>query len=232
MAFGALLGTMANNANSITNPFNARGTGGTIAVAAGDLVFAVIMEQTTKSVTGAFDNLGNIYTAIASGVATSVTGAAFYAYVSVPGTLASTQFTTTAGTDNVVAIAAAFQGPFDRTPLDVNPANTNDWTTAFTCPSSGTLATVNELVACWSVINNGTLQTAAAPNTLATAMVSQAVVSGAVGYQTVSTTSAISPAFNDTTSTNGRQGTASFKMQASPKGIVPSVSVYQPLIAQ
>ena len=62
MAFGAVKGTLTVAANSITNPTSAT-TGGPITVAVGDLIYAVIAEQATATVTACADNLTNSYAA-------------------------------------------------------------------------------------------------------------------------------------------------------------------------
>ena len=117
MAFGGLKGTLTGNANNIGSSL-AISTGGPITVAVGDLIYAVIAEQATASVTACGDNLhgGSTYaaTSAAADAGTICTGRAFWKRVTTAGSLSSVTFVTAATTNNVVAIAAVIEGPFAR----------------------------------------------------------------------------------------------------------------------
>src|SRR5688572_957274 len=121
MAFGDLKGTLGGNANSITNPFNATGS---VAVAVGDLVYAVLGQQTNLTVTACADNLFNTYIETQLGLdAGTSTGRAFYTRVTMPGTLTTISATTTGSTNDVAFLAAVIEGPFEVRAIDANPTN-------------------------------------------------------------------------------------------------------------
>lgn len=212
MAFGDLLGTLQAAANSITNPFNATGS---VTVSVGDLVYCLVVEQTSLTVTGVTDNLGNTYTALNAGNdAGAVTARAFYSRVTTAGTLTSISAAATASANNVVHIAAAFEGPFDSTsPLDANPANgTTDVTSPFSCPATGTLAQADELVVAWVAANHSTAYTADSPMTEQVELASQTVIKGNIASKVVAATTTTTPSF--TSAANPTQivlGTSSFK---------------------
>ena len=88
MAFGGLrTGTQPTGGNnSIPNPLPASGS---VVVSIGDLIVAVIAQQTALTVTAVTDNLGNTYTAQNAGtlVSTTISGRMFYSRVTVAGTL-------------------------------------------------------------------------------------------------------------------------------------------------
>src|SRR5688572_1928328 len=135
MAFGDVKGTFTANAVSITNPFVAAGS---VAVVVGDLIFAVINQQTALTATACADNLGNTYTATNAGVDSGTsTGRAFYSRVTVAGTITFVRFTTTASANNVTGVAVSFEGPFTSPPIDANPANVSDVASPFTGPATG-----------------------------------------------------------------------------------------------
>jgi hypothetical protein len=217
MAFGALrAGTvLSGSANSITNPFAVTGSQD---VAVGDLVVAVFAEQTALTVTTVTDNLGNTYVAQNAGTdAGTITGRAYYARVTMPGTLTSVSAVATASGDNVAAVAAAFEGPFITSPLDANPANNNNTDNAspFTCPSTGVLAQAAELVVAWMSGQAGTTWLATSPNLKAADAVSQSVSTVILGYQVVAATTAVAPAFTGTNPSVSVQGTMSFKQDTA-----------------
>ncbi len=217
MAFGDLKGGagLNNNAASITNPCSVTGS---IAVNAGDLIYAVIGEQTSLTVTACGDNLhgGSTYTATNAGTDSGTsTGRAFYKRVTVPGTLTSVDFVATASSDNVAAVVAVFEGPFDSTPIDANPANVQDIASAFLCPATGTLVQANELVIGWAVATGSTVWSATSPNTseasLQVATVN--VLHTIIGHQVVAATTTLQPAFTaGSNPTDSVLGTNSFKL--------------------
>lgn len=215
MAFGDLLSPqLSGAANSITNPFSATGAGTTVAV--GDLIVAVLGEQTSLTVTACGDNLhgASTYTAVNAGTdGTSITGRCFYKVVTTAGSLTSVNFVTTASADNVAAVAAAFTGPFTSSPLDAAPANNNNTDNAspFTCPATGTLAQATELVIAWMTGQSNATWLATSPLLKAVQVVSQSVADTILGYKVVSSTTTTSPEFTGTNPTASVQGTASFK---------------------
>src|ERR1043166_8651831 len=196
MPAGALKGTLSVAANSITNPTSATGS---VAIVPGDLIYFVLGEQTSLTVTSVTDNLHTptTYNATNSGTdAGAISGRAFWFVATVSGTLTSISATATASTDNVVAVAVVIAGPFLSSPLDANPADiTTDLTSPFTCPSSGTLAQAPEVVIAWGIEDGNTAWLASSPNILGIQTTSQAVLAVSIGYQTVNSTSAVAPAF-------------------------------------
>lgn len=212
MAFGANKGRLTGNAASITNPFSATGS---VVVVRGDLIFAVVGEQTSMTTTAVADNLGNSYTSLDNSVndAGTSTGRAFYSIVTVPGTLTSVNATATPSTDNVAFEVAVIEGPVLA--LDKNPVNiTSDITSPFTCPSTGTLTTANQIVMCWGVATGSTVWAATSPNLLSGQTATAAVLHTVVGYQSVSATTAVVPEFTaGSNPTDAILGVASFSQQ-------------------
>jgi hypothetical protein len=210
-----LIGVLSVSAASITATTSATGS---VAVLVGDLVYAVLAEQTSLTVTACADNLGNTYTAANAGTlsGTAVSGRAFYARVTVAGTLTSVNFTCTASAHDVVAIAAAIGGPVSTPLLDANPANTTaDITSPFIGPATGTLATAQEIVMAFGAANYGTAWTATAPNLLAGDLASATNVKLAVGYQKVNSTASVTPTFASAGNpANSVVGTTSFRVGA------------------
>jgi hypothetical protein len=113
----------------------------------GDLVIAAIHETLSLTATAATDDLGNTYTAINAGTdAGTTTLRGFYSRVTVAGYITTITITCTAGTDDFIAIGAAYKGPFSSPPIDKTPANTTDATTPFTTSTTGTLSQADELI--------------------------------------------------------------------------------------
>jgi len=220
VAFGSLLGTLTANGNSIaaTNALT-----GSVAVNRGDLVFAVIGEQTSLTATTATDNLGNTYTAQNAGTLSStvISGRAYWSRVTNPGTLTSVTISATSSTHDFAAFAVVIQGPFLASPLDTSPANiTTDVTSPFSTPATGTLAQANEVVIGWGVANQSTVWAATSPNLLGGNANNSTNAKVAIGYQAVSATTTVTPVFTAAANpTNSVLGTASFKAApAVPSG--------------
>lgn len=217
MAQGDLKGTKTGNAASIPNPF-VISTGTDIAVQVGDLLVALCGQQTALTVTACADNLGNTYTAQNAGTdAGAITGRMFWSVATVGGTLTQFSFTTTSSTNNVAGAGAVFEGPFlaNASQPDANPANNNntDNTSPFTCPATGTLAQAREQVIAWMVGDTNNVWSATSPNLKAAQSTSAALANAIIGYQTVSSTTTLSPAFTSAASTTvSVQGTVSFKL--------------------
>ena len=212
MAQGDLRGTLKGTANSITNPFNATGS---VVVSVGDLVYAAFAEQNTFTGTTVTDNLGNTYAAVAAaGDAGNITGRAYYSRVTTAGTLTTVSLAATSGSNNASVVVAVIEGPFATSPLDTAPANSapGDVASPFTCPSSGTLSTANEMVMCFATRNSNTAYSATSPNLKADEEFSQATAGTTVGYQKVSATTAVAPEFTGTNPVQQVLGTASFKL--------------------
>ncbi len=221
MAFGDLKGgvtAISVAANSITNPTDAVGS---VAVVVGDLVFVVVGEQTTLTAGTVTDNLGNSYTATNSGTdAGTSTGRAYYSRVTVAGTLTTIHVAATGSTDNVAIVAGVFTGPFAFLPLDANPSNiTTQTTSPFTAPATGTLSQNSELVVSWAVATGSTVWSATSPNTLGAQLATQAVLHSVIGYQTVSATTTVAPAFTaGSNPTDSVLGTSSFRQDPGAIG--------------
>lgn len=213
MAFGGLKGTLTGNANSITNPFAATGS---VAVVVGDLVYAVLGQQTALTVTACSDNLGNTYTATQVGLdAGTSTGRAFRSRVTVAGTLTSVSATTTASANDVAFLAAVIEGPFELVPQDANPTNiSTDITSPFTCPATGVLGQDREVVIAWGAAASGTAWAATSPNLLAGNVANATNIKVAIGYQAVTATTAVTPAFTAAANPGSCVlGTTSFRRQ-------------------
>jgi hypothetical protein len=208
MAFGNLRGTLQVAANSITNPTNATGS---VAVSIGDLVYVVVGEQTSLTATAVTSSLVTTYTATNAGTDSgTVTGRAFWGIVTTAGTLTSVAVAATGSTDNVSIVVAVFEGPFDLSPLDANPANLEDIASPFTGPATGTLARANELIVSWAVNGAAGAWTATAPNTIRVELATQAVLTSKIGSQVVTATTTVSPEWTGTNPTDSVLGTTSF----------------------
>lgn len=113
---------------------------GSIRVNVGDFIFAVGRVGNNSNRTWS-DNLGNTWSNI------DANGLRAYSRITNAGTLTTvTQSFASNNTGHAMMIAAIFDGPFDTSPLDVNPAGINDISAPYTCPASGTLAKNTELV--------------------------------------------------------------------------------------
>ena len=219
MAFGDVRGTLTASSGSITNPFDATGS---VAVSVGDLVVALLAQQTNLTVTACSDNLGNTYSAQNAGTdAGAATGRMFYSRVTVAGTLTTISATCTGSTNNVTFPCAVFEGPFQASPHDTtaNPANaTTDTTSPFTCPASGTMAQADNLVIGWCTKNQNAALTASGSTSLAIAESGQVPVS-AIGYQVVAATTSVAPTLAAASDpTQIVLGTAVFKKDTAPIG--------------
>ena len=212
MAFGAFKGSLSGTAASITNPF-AISTGGPVTVAVGDLVVAVLAQQTALTVTAVSDNLGNTYSAQNAGTDSgNATGRMFYARVTTAGSLSSVSFATSASANDVAAGAIVIEGPFASSPLDASPANVQDLTSPFSAPATGTLSQADEVVVAWASMNAGVSTWAATSPNVLRLNTSIANIGVAIGAQTVTATTSVTPAFtNGTNPASDVLGTASFK---------------------
>jgi hypothetical protein len=229
MAFGDRKGLLVGSAASIPNPAVMAGS---VAVVIGDLVYAVVGEQTAPTTTTASDNLGNTYTATAAATdAGTSTGHAYWSRVTVAGTLTAISVVATASGQNWAGSAAVYEGPFATSPLDANPANiTSDITSPFNCPTTGTLAfagSAKELVVGWGVHTGSTVWAATSPNLLDDNEATAAILAVALGSQVVTVTTAVVPVFTAAANpTDAVLGTTSFKSAGSAvdtkAGIFPS----------
>jgi hypothetical protein len=216
MAVGDLRGTFTATASSIlaANPLPA--VAGSIAVSVGDLVFVVVGQQTIVTATTVTDNLGNTYTAQNAGSdAGNATGRSYYSIVTVAGTLTQLTCNAAGSTSDFAAVAAVIAGPLSV--IDANPANlTNDLTSPFTCPATGTLAQASEVVIGWIASNGNATWSATSPNLLADQVIQSTTIKVIIGYQLVSATSSVAPEFTGVAPTNASVlGTASFKAVAT-----------------
>jgi hypothetical protein len=214
MSFGTLKGTLTGNGASVTA---SNALAGSVVVNTGDLIFAVFGQQTALTASAASDNLGNTYTAQNAGTLSGVSGRAFYARVTVPGTLTSVTVAASASTNDYAGFVAVIEGPFVAAPIDANPANTTgDITSPYACPATGTLAQALEVVIAWSASDGSATWSATSPNLLAGQAINATTIKVVVGYQAVNSTTTVSPAFTGTAPTGNVLGTASFKEDLSP----------------
>ena len=233
MAFGGLKGTLTGNGNSITA---SNSIAGSVSVAVGDLVFAVLGQQTNLTATTASDNLGNTYTATNAGTdAGAATGRAYYSRVTVAGTLTSVAIVASASTNDWAGFAAVIEGPFQASPLDKNIANgTADLTSPFTCPATGTLTQADEVIMCWMASDGSATWSATSPNLKAGQVANSTNIKVIIGYQAVSSTSTVSPEFTGTNPTVDVLGTSTF-MKDLTQALTPSLytntnSFYTPTV--
>lgn len=226
MAFGDLKGTLTGTAASITNPMPATGS---VSVSVGDLVYVVISQQTNLTAGTTTDNLGNTYTPLHAGTDNgNTTGRDYYSRVTVAGTLTTINVAATASANDASVGALVIEGPFDASPLDANPAiQTSDVTSPLTCPSTGTLAQADEVVLCWGIPNHTNAWTATSPNNAGVDLVPFTNASQHIGYQTVTATTAVSPAWTvGVNPSTCMLAVASFKKE---NVVVPSIGgIYQP----
>lgn len=230
MAQGNLKGTLTGGGGSIPDPAVANGS---VAVNVGDLIRAVLCEQTASSAIGASDNLGNVYTLGGSAVAGTRSGIRAFSRVTVAGTLTQVRFDVSSSTRDHNVCADVFEGPFETSPLDKSPALiTGDTTSPLTCPASGALAQPNELVTAWMAIQGSITYSATSPNIKSFSASASGNVQVVLGYQVVNATSSVSPEFTGTNPTAAVLGTDTFKFAALP--YVPKTPTPQlgPLLAQ
>lgn len=211
MAFGAVRGTLTGGANSITNPQTATGS---VSVSVGDLVVAVIAQQTSLTVTACGDNLhgGSTYTAQNAGTdAGNITGRMFYIRVTAPGTLSTVSFVTTSSANDVSCCAVAYEGPFTAPPIDTNVANiSNDITTPYAGTATGTLAQTRELVVGW-IARDGNNAFTGSAITKDAEQLQSANASSSIGSVVTSATTSVTPAWTGTAPTTDVIGSCSFK---------------------
>lgn len=214
MPFGVVIGTFSGNAASIGTSIAATLQSGSGVVELGDLVWVVVGEQTAPTMTTVADNLGNTYNptqvALDSG---TVAGRTYWSVVTVPGTITAITATTNGGTNNGVIVANTFGGRF-KNAIGANPTMIEDVASPFTCPSSGILTfsdgTTRAMVVAAGVASGNAVWTATSPNTKGSEVASASVLKAVIGYQTVTVTTAVSPAFTGTNPTDDVLGTASF----------------------
>jgi len=208
MAFGALKGTLSGDGLSITT---SNALSGSVVVAVGDLVFVAFAQETALTATTASDNLGNTYTATNAGTDSgTVTGRAYYSRVTVAGTLTAVTIVATSSANNFAGTVAIIEGPFKVAPLDKNIANLEDVASPFTCPATGVLTQADEVIMCWIAEAPRENVAATSPNLLADQRASNTVLSAAIGYQAVTATTSVSPAFTGTNMTDSVLGTSTF----------------------
>lgn len=224
MAFGGLKGTLTGNGNSVGTSNSLTGS---VSVAVGDLVLVCFGQQTNRTATGASSSLVTSYSAQNAGTDAGVaTGRFFYGVVTTAGTLTSVAVAAASSTNDYCGLAAVIEGPFTSSPLDANPANiTSDVTSPFTCPASGTLAQSLELVVGWGAANQSTTWAATSPNLLAGNANNSTTIKVAIGYQAVTSTSTVSPAFTAAANpTACVLGTCSFKKGAIADSVTETAS--------
>lgn len=229
MAFGDVKGTLTGGNNSIPATFSATGS---VSVSVGDLVFGVVGQQTNLTAgagsTNPSDNLGNTYAWTNAGTdAGNATGRAYYSRVTTAGTLTQIDVTCTSSTNDASQCAAVFEGPFTTSPLDANPANvSNDVTTPYTGPATGTLAQADEYIIAWYAKDGNSSLTGSGSNTLRANQNQSTNIATGVGGYVVSATTTQTPAWTGTAPTVDVLGTNSFK-KAAATNTNKSISVSQ-----
>ena len=211
MAFGIARGNLQGGNNSITNPLPATGS---VAVQFGDLVVAVIAQQTALTVTAVTDNLGNTYAAQNAGTlsTTVISGRMFYARVTNVGTLTTVNFATTASANDAACAAVVYEGPFPASPIDTSPANiTADITTPYNCPASGVLTQTAEIVVGWFCANSTVAYAVTAPFVKDVGKSQSANAALSIASYVASATTTQTPSWTGTAPTADVLGTASFK---------------------
>jgi len=204
MAFGASRGTLTANGASQVDPSPINGNVANVAV--GDLVYAVWGQQTGLTVgvgpANPTDNLGNTYAWCNAGNDPGTpTARAAWSIVTTGGTLTQVRAAATASSNNYANFAQVIEGPFrpNANQPAANPANTtNDITSPFTCPATGTLPQASCKVMAFYVCASSATFAATSPNLLAGQATSSTLVATVIGHQTVSSTSSVSPEFTGT----------------------------------
>lgn len=229
MAFGALRGTITGGNTTTTVVAT-----GSVVCSAGDLIVGFCSEAGANTSAGFGDNQtgANTYTAVNAGTLSSVGGRMWYRYVSTGFTLTSISSTQTGSSNDTALIAAVFEGPFKTSPLDRAPANTTDAATPYTCAATGTLTQANELIVAGIALTRGNTVTATSPLTLANNALSTTAnttnsASAAIGYQAVTSTATVTPAFATSSGTiaGGVQVVATFMLQDSGAGAAAGTSI-------
>lgn len=190
-----------------------------LSVAVGDLAIVAFADQVGGSAPTIADTLGNSWTALSGPTTNTARLSKWFSRITTGGSMTVT-ITFGSSANSRAGIVATFSGS-QATPNDANPANANDATSQYDCPSSGTLAQTNELVIGFGGVAgpNGDVVAAVAPDILVTDI---GTTGGAAGtnttailtYRVVSATTAVAPAFTIDANRTGVVGTASFKVDA------------------
>jgi len=182
------------------------------AVFVGDIVVALMAQQTNLTASSCTDNLSSSYSAQNAGtVATAISGRLFYARISANGTLGTVTIAATSSTNDFAAAFAVFGGPFDTSPVDANAANTvGDVSDPFQTTSSGALAQPFELVVGWSA-NNANATWSGTSGTTVAASAPRANANAVIGSIDTTSTSAQTISFTGTVPANNAMGIMSFK---------------------
>lgn len=208
---------------------------GSVAVSVGDLIVVQVIQQVGMATSGVTDNLGNTYGAIDGGGEDpgNASMRRFASRVTSAGTLTTVTVAGAVTSNDVIIIAAIFEGPFEAPPIDANPTFVDDNTSPFTCPATGTLAQANEIVVAFGGANitsgGSSAWAATSPNTLVTSLASSAPnIVAAMGYQKVAATASVQPAFTADVNPAGAAplATASFKLTAGGGTVVPIFDNY------
>ena len=202
MAFGGFKGSLVGGNNSIPNPLPATGS---VSVAIGDLIVAVIAQQTANTSTAVTDNLTNTYTAQNAGTLATISGRMYYSRATFAGTLTTVNFATTASANDASCSVAVYEGPFVTSPLDVTPANLSaDLSTPYSCPASGTLAQAQELIIGWFAAASTATYTAGGGFTKNVQQSQSANASTSIASLAVSATTTQTPSWTGTAPTRRR----------------------------
>lgn len=203
MAFGGLRTFFGNGNNSIPA---APACTGSQAVSVGDLIVAVLAQQTALTVTQCGDNLhgANSYTAVNAGTlnGTTISLRMFYKRVTVAGTLTTVTFAATSSANDAAWAAAIFEGPFDSVAmLDKAPTNTTDGTTPFASAATGVLSQPDELVVAAHAQASAATVTATSPMVKNLQQAQSANANVSVFSKVVSATTDTTPGWTGTSAT-------------------------------
>jgi len=211
MAFGDVLSTGSNNTLNIPASFSPAAA---VTVAVGNLIVVFVVEQTSLTVTGVTDNLGNSYSAFNAGtLGGSSSGRAFWSLATVAGS-STPVAACTSSAHNASIDVAVYEGPFAASPLDANPANTVDTSSPYTSPLTGTLAQADELLVAYYMSSSGTAWSAPSQGSISV-QAAAASANGCIVGAVVAATTSTSIDVTQTSVGNAMQGIGSFKQAAA-----------------
>ena len=191
----------------------------------GDLVIVVASADNAAGGGGSpgtcIDNTGDTYTAFQAATdAGTVAARAYYKIASSDGVVTRVTVDLTSGgvTDDEFTISVSvFSGPFNLSAPDKNPTNiANDLASPFLAPATGTLAQASELIVAWIAYAGAAAVPISSPFTSAINDGQGVLLS--VGYETVNSTSTVTPQFTGSALSVSVLGTASFELITSYAG--------------
>jgi hypothetical protein len=143
MAFGDVLGS---GTGASTNPGTTLAVSAGFTVAAGDLVVLTFaMRADLPASVSVADGLSNTFSALTDADVGVVTLSMWYCLITNAGTC-TPALTFTSTSADAALCAVRYEGPFNATPLDTNPAVASDAATPWVSNTTATLAQADELV--------------------------------------------------------------------------------------